>query len=134
MTKVYVTRNRLKVCSKMAKKQILAGLADVYTCEASKELRGKETTCDIKGALQRLDSPIVYFSEDNYGETDGDKIWITNEGFSEEFITEILVHEAMHDLLTMSDESRLSAWREHRIMERLGYDADSIFDRWGCEY
>ena len=80
----------------------------------------------MAATLRRVDNAVLCrLSEDLYAETDGECIWV-NRDTPAEFLTHLLVHEALHDLAKLRVTTRAGELRtlscdvEHRVMRALG--------------
>lgn len=77
--------------------------------------------------MRRIDeAAFVRDRDDIYGETDGESIWISRTEMTKTELVNTLVHEALHDSVTIERHTRcnditaLTARQEHACMRALG--------------
>ena len=85
--------------------------------------RGKQLTVvlDWEAALSRVDNTFVCHDESLYGESDGEKIWISKEKMSDAYLLGTLLHEALHYSCLLNGKF-ICEKDEHQVFRRLGDD------------
>jgi hypothetical protein len=116
-----MTRTRMTKTAEQVRRRLYA-LRPQLRRAARAELRHSNFRLRIAEggkALQRLQ---VYSSNDNWAETDGEQIWLTPGLGGARRLRMVMLHEALHCVFFFLNGTPFSAYREHRIMERLKRD------------
>ena len=115
--------NKLKVLTKKIlseEKQRIRTVFMNYIRKRHKD-RVMKVTLDIDGAMQRVDNTYVCHDESLFGESDGEKIWISKEKMSDAYLLGTLLHEALHFTVSINNKPMCEK-EEHLIFALLGDD------------
>ena len=62
----------------------------------------KKVEVDIQSAIECVDNTILSKESDEiYGESDGEKIWISEVKMSDEYLVGTILHESLHHICTL---------------------------------
>lgn len=82
----------------------------------------KKVEVDIDSAIECVDNTVLSKESDEiYGESDGEKIWISEVKMSDEYLVGTILHESLHHICTL-DGKDICEKDEHYVMNYLGDD------------
>lgn len=115
--------NKLKILTKNILSEESQRIETVFMNYIRKRHKDRvlKVTVDIEGAMQRVDNTYVCHDESLFGESDGEKIWISKEKMSDAYLLGTLLHEALHFTVSINGKSMCEK-EEHLVFALLGDD------------
>jgi hypothetical protein len=115
--------NRAKKIVKLILEEEKVKIINAFKMLVKKKYDSKKTVnVDIESAIECVNNTVLSKeSDDIYGESDGEKIWISEVKMSDEYLVGTILHESLHHICTL-DGKDICEKDEHYVMNYLGDD------------